>query len=341
MKYKSLLKRIIVALVIILSAFGIWKALTSPNFNQFLVNLKKVLTRTNLFLFCLAICIYLLSIPLSVLSWNAVLKMFDSAVSVFQLIPILMAGVFVNNTTPMSRAGGEIIRVYGLCEKSKLPYTVAILSVALSKLIEIIPIGLMSIISISVLVQKQIISWQQLRFMGMIGCLIVVIVVWFIYKRHYISTLWSKLLHYLIRQEKKFNGKQFTAKQISRSIKTKKKAFGESLLFSSLLWTLAVVRLKVLAYALGIEFPFSVAAAVTVWYVMVGFLAFTPGGIGIIESGLVGSLVLMGIAPSQAFALTVLERAISYVLSTGIGAFCLFALGGKQLLKGAGESIKN
>ena len=94
---------------------------------------------------------------------------------------------------------------------------------------------------------------------------------------------------------------------------------------------MALVRLKLLAYALDIDLSFSMAAAAMVWYIGVGLFAITPGGVGIIEGGLVAAFVLMGLSPSQAFALTVLERAISYLLSTGIGAVCMFALGSRQL----------
>jgi len=248
------------------------------------------------------------------------LRLLLSAVSVIQLIPILMAGVFVNNTTPMSRAGGEIVRVYGLREKFKLPYTIAILSVALSKLTEIVPVGLMGIIGVFVLAQSRIISWQQLKFIGMIGCFVVGIATWGIYKKHCLPTLWSKFIGYLLRKERlglksqSGSSNQLTIEETTWSIK-QKKAFGESLLFSSALWGLALVRLKVLAYALGIDLSFSVAAAVTVWYIAIGFISFTPGGIGIIEGGLAAGFVFMGVSSSQAFALTVLERAISYLLT--------------------------
>lgn len=328
-KRKSLIKRIFIASVTAVLAFGIWKSFASPDFATFLADLKGVLAQTNLLLFGLAVLVYLLSIVLAVLSWNAILKMFESAVPAIQLIPILMAGVFVNNTTPMSRAGGEIVRVYGLHKRFKLPYTIAILSVALSKLTEMAPVGLMGVISIFVLVEHQIISWRQLGFIGLIGCFATGIAAWGIYKKHYLSALWSKFIGYLLRKERQLSGNHFTIEEITWSIK-RNKAFIESLLFASALWGLALVRLKVLAYALGIDLSFSIAAAVMVWYIAVGLLAFTPGGVGIIEGGLVGSFVLMGIPSSQAIALTVLERAISYLLSTGIGAVCLFALGGKR-----------
>ena len=329
-KRGSLVKKIIIALVIAVLAFGVWRAFASRGFAAFLADLKRALAQTNLLLFCLAIGVYLLSIPLAVLSWNAILKVFGSAVPAIQLIPILMAGVFVNNITPMSRTGGEIVRVYGLREKFKLPYTIGILSVALSKLTEIIPLGLMGLIGAFALIQSRIITWEQFGFIGAMGCFVIGISAWGFCKKRCMATLWSRLLRYFLRKEQKHSGKQVTIEEITWSIRQKKR-FGESLLFSSALWALALLRFKVLAYALGIELSFSMAAAATVWCIAIGLLAFTPGGIGIVEGGLVAAFVLMGVPPPQAFALTVLERAISYILGTGIGAVCLFGLGGRWL----------
>ena len=334
---KSLIKRVIIALLIVIAAFGVWRSFTSPSLIAFLVDLKEVLAQTNLPLFGLAIGVYLVSIPLAVLSWSAVLRMLESAVSVIKFVPILMAGVFVNNITPMSRAGGEIVRVYGLREKFRLPYTNAILSVALSRLIEMAPVGLIGIIGVFALIKRHIISWQQLGFVGIAGCCIAGIAAWGIYKSHCMPALWSRILGYFLRKEQRLSSRYGQVSELAPSIGNivwsikQKKAFVESILFSSVLWALSLVRLKLLAYALGIELSFSAVAAATVWYIVIGLFALTPGGIGIIEGGLVAAFVFMGVPPSQAFALTVLERAISYLLSTSIGAVCLLALGGRQL----------
>jgi uncharacterized protein (TIRG00374 family) len=326
-KYKSLLTGIITGLFIIILAFGIGRFFTSPNFATFLSDLSEVLAQTDLLLFGLAIAVYLFSVVLASLSWNAILKIFANPVSVIHLIPVWMASIFVNNVTPMSKAGGEVIRVYGLSKKFGLSYTVAVLSVALNKLTEAAPVGLMAIIGAFVLVQHRVISWRQFAFISLIVCLIAGIITWIICQKLHRSNLWSKLLRYFRHKEQQISGNKFTSEKIIWSNKT---AFIESLLFASAFWTMGLMRLKVLAYALDIELSFSVAAAATVWYIAVGLLAFTPGGIGIVESGLAAGLVLLGLPPSQAFALIVLDRAISYLFSTVIGAVCLFVLGGKQ-----------
>jgi uncharacterized protein (TIRG00374 family) len=330
-EYIMSFKYIIIILFILLSGFGIWKLFTSPDLSIFISDLKKVLAQTNLPFLSLAVVLYFFTIPLAMLNWNAILKMFDISVPVIRLIPILMAGLFVNNITPMSKVGGEIVRVYGLYSKFRTPYAIAFLSVALSKLTDIVPITTMFIIGSFILIQSRIIKWYQFGIIVSIICFGFGIVAWCIYKKHYMQTLLSKFLGYFLRK-----GKRLAINQVNNYIiiwsRRQKIAFTESIMYSSALWFLTMIRLKVLAYALGFNLSLSESAVATVWYIIVGLLAFTPGGIGIIEGGLASSFVLMGFTVSQAFALTVLERAISYLLSTSIGGICLVVLGGKKFM---------
>jgi uncharacterized protein (TIRG00374 family) len=330
-RHKRLIKIAIIILVIALSSLGAWKSFSSHNFASFLVDLKKLLSQTDLLLFSLAVFVYLVSIPMNVLSWNAILKMFHSGVSVFQLMPILMSGVFFNNVTPMSRTGGELVRAYGLRERFKLPYTIAILSVALCRLTEMVPIVLMGIMGIFALLQNHVVTWQQLGIAGLTGCVVVGTAAWSNHKKHWICNLWSRLLGYFLRKEQRHSGEKIDMEGIAWSVK-QKRGFIESLMFSLIVWILALARLKLLAYALGIELSLSAVAAAIVWYTVIGVFAFTPGGIGMVEGGLVAAFMLMGVPASQAFALAVLERGISYLLATAIGAFCAFAMGGRQFL---------
>jgi len=339
-RYKRLVKISIILMIIALSSFGAWRSFSSHDFASFLGDLKKLLSHTDLLLFSLAVFVYLVSIPMNVLSWNAILKMFQSGVSVFQLIPILMSGVFFNNVTPMSRTGGELVRAYGLRERFKLPYTIAILSVALCRLTEMVPIVLMGIMGVFALLQNHVVTWQQIGIAGLTGCVVVGTAAWSNHKKHWIRSLWSRLFGYFLRKEQRHSGKQVDIKDIDWSVK-QKRGFIESLMFSLIVWILALARLKLLAYALGIELSLSAVAAAIVWYTVIGVFAFTPGGIGMVEGGLVAAFVLMGIPPSQAFALAVLERGISYLLATAIGAVCASSIGARRFLwKNNIKSIK-
>ncbi|MBD3184483.1 flippase-like domain-containing protein [Candidatus Poribacteria bacterium] len=309
-----------------LIAFGLWRYISFGSLAKSLSETGKALSKIKLRFFFLAVLVYVISTLLTDWSWKAVLKIFNKHVNVLKLMPIWMAGIFVNNITPMSRAGGEIIRVYGLRKKFKMPYSVSVLSVAISKLTELAPIALMGMIGAPVLVEHKLLTWRQFSYI--IGTMSIILLVAFliIYKTNYMPILWNRILRLLTREEKN----NISINSIPYSGKWKIPVF-ESLIAASFFWVMAPLRLKILAYAMDINLSFSAAAAVNVWYISMGLIAFTPGGIGIIEGGLVAGLVLIGVPPLQAFTLTVLDRSISYLLSTALGATCFLTLGAREL----------
>jgi uncharacterized membrane protein YbhN (UPF0104 family) len=73
--------------------------------------------------------------------------------------------------------------------------------------------------------------------------------------------------------------------------------------------------------ALGI--PLSAVQAMVVYGVahLVGGLPGSPGGLGVIEAGLVGVLALFGVAPSVSLGPILVYRVIAYWIPAGIGVF--------------------
>jgi uncharacterized membrane protein YbhN (UPF0104 family) len=82
------------------------------------------------------------------------------------------------------------------------------------------------------------------------------------------------------------------------------------------------------------------AAAVTVMGIAGGFVP-TVGSIGAIDGSLVTGLILCGATAESAVAITIVERAISYGLSTAAGAAALAWLGGRGLLQAVSERRTN
>ena len=65
---------------------------------------------------------------------------------------------------------------------------------------------------------------------------------------------------------------------------------------------------------------------------ILGGLAPTIGSLGGIEGSLMAGLLLFGVPAPTAAAITVIERAITYVFSTAAGAAALVAIGGWDLV---------
>jgi hypothetical protein len=101
---------------------------------------------------------------------------------------------------------------------------------------------------------------------------------------------------------------------------------------SLMIWFEDALRLMAAAQAVGTDLAFSQGAALCVVMVL-GSLAPTFGGLGVVEGGLVGAMALFGIPLDAALAVTAVERAISYVLSTILGSGAIVWMGGPRLLR--------
>jgi uncharacterized protein (TIRG00374 family) len=99
---------------------------------------------------------------------------------------------------------------------------------------------------------------------------------------------------------------------------------------SAVVWAMDVARLAVIAAAFGAPIGVLQAATLSAITIVAGWVP-TVGGLGAIEGGLIAGLIAFGVKPADAGAITIVERAISYGLSSVAGAAALSALGGRQL----------
>jgi uncharacterized protein (TIRG00374 family) len=113
------------------------------------------------------------------------------------------------------------------------------------------------------------------------------------------------------------------------------KSFVAVLLLSSGVWVLDVTRFKLIALALDLPLSLPLIATVSVLYLVLGSLPITPGGLGIVEGGLISILLYFGLPLAPASSFVFLERVISFGLSSLIGFFYLFYYGGFKIWKSA------
>jgi glycosyltransferase 2 family protein len=109
-------------------------------------------------------------------------------------------------------------------------------------------------------------------------------------------------------------------------------AFGAAVFYASLAQAETIVRQIAIAAAFGLPLTIAQSATVTALSIA-GGLAPTVGGVGAIEGSLVAGLMMCGATADTAVAITLVERAISYGLSTALGAASLAVLGGRAILR--------
>jgi uncharacterized membrane protein YbhN (UPF0104 family) len=72
-----------------------------------------------------------------------------------------------------------------------------------------------------------------------------------------------------------------------------------------------------------------------------GGLVPTVGSLGAIDGAMVGGLMLSGATADTAVAVTILERTISFGLSTALGAGALALVGGRAIVRVAADRDAN
>lgn len=88
-------------------------------------------------------------------------------------------------------------------------------------------------------------------------------------------------------------------------------------------WVLEVARLYFVAEAIGVDISFTIAAFAALANAMLSTIP-TPGGFGFVEGGLAGVLILLGLGHTDAFAVTLVDRSISWISVIVFGGATFF-----------------
>ncbi len=333
----NLRKSILLAvLAIILMALAGW-LLARENFYQMLAAVKSA----NPLLIASAVAIYFLSVAVWAARWQTALSAINCKTSFGVRYLILCATIFLNNITPFARVGGDPFgRVYMLNKLGNTSYSAGIASslgehlLAPVVMVTFLMAGLFLrfgrgslllsaiIITVWVLVSLGIIFGPRLFFKKRIAVV-------------RISRIVSRVLGWF--------GKNKNTQEIIEGIETFYSSsyatidrWKKLLLIGSLtllLGALDVFRLYTIFLALDYHPQLSVLLIASALPTIVGIIPFLPGGLVIVEGSLISVLALSGVPLNLAIAATVIERGISFVLSTMVGAGVFSYLGVKMAAK--------
>jgi uncharacterized protein (TIRG00374 family) len=277
----------------------------------------KMLAETRIRYVILAFLAYLLSVYLFAVRWQKVLSCIGYNLKAANLFPILFGAIFVNNLTPANRTGGEPLRIFWANKRFGISYTDGFITILFERLVEAVPITLLLFyvlylfpsLEIKFLPQKNILTLNS-TYLLLLTALATGVLVWIFRER------FTVLLKDIQKNWKKLN-----------------RSFIPALLLSIGVWILDIIRLKLIALALNIPLSLYIIAAVSILYLLLGLLPVTPGGIGIVEGGLISLLLHFGLPLASAGSFVFLERFISYGLSSLIGFLYLFYYGGFKIWK--------
>lgn len=325
-----------IVLAIVLMVLVGW-LLTRENIYQMLEAIRSA----NHSLIALAIAIYFLSVGVWATRWQVALSFINCRTSFVARYLILCAAIFLNNITPIVRFGGDPFgRVYMMRRLGNTSYSSTTASVIGEHVFT-------PLVIVSFLMAGLILRFGQ----GSVPLTVILVVVWalvalgavfgprFFFKRRIaikgVSGITSRILGWF--------GKRGSVREIvevieafySSTYATMEKwqnvlAIGSLTL---LIGALDVLRIYTIFLALGYHPTLSMLLVASSLPIIVGLIPFLPAGLVLVEGSLISVFALFGVPLSLAMAATLIERGISFVLSTIVGAGVFSYLGVKMAAK--------
>jgi uncharacterized protein (TIRG00374 family) len=313
---RKILKKAIAALLLLIAGVFLIRAYWAeivPVLGESL----RILSETRIRYFIMAFLVYLLSVYLFAIRWQQVLSCIGYDLKATDFVPVIFGGIFANNLTPASRAGGEPLRMFWVNKRFGISYTDAFVSILFERLVEAIPIAMLLIyvlysfpsLEIKFLPIKNSLTLSS-TYLLLSVFLAAGVLIWVFRKK--LSSLLKRIYE---------NWRQLHT------------SFIAVLLLSSGVWVLDIIRFKLIALALNLPLSLHLIATVSILYLLLGSLPITPGGLGIVEGGLISVLLYLGLPLASASSFVFLERVISFGLSSVIGFLYLFYYGGFNLWK--------
>jgi uncharacterized membrane protein YbhN (UPF0104 family) len=275
------------------------------------------LTHANLALVAAALALHLTGLIVTGERWRVVIAGLGTRLPLVRTTLINLAGIFVRNATPTTGLGGDASRI-ALLRADGVPLPQAAASFAYVRLAELPPLALVVGISTPAVARVASRSTTGAAITGVILVVIAALLWWNRHRlRERVAALWVRSEH----------------------LRLDRRSFALAVAYATLAQIETIARQIVVAAAFGVPLTIQQSATVTAMTIVGGFVP-TVGSIGAIDGSMVAGLMLFGANAEIAVAITVVGRAISYGLSTALGALALALLGGRRVLDLSRRSAK-
>jgi len=329
-------KRALATVVLVLAIAG---GLAAVLLREDLGGIYNAIISADLKLVFLAVGMYFFEVLFWADRWRVALMAAGYTIGFRRLYLIANSGMFFNNITPISKSGGEPFRAYFIKKIQKVPYPTGFATILAEGILSIpVFLGLLLAGMVLWIYLQSPPLWASAAILVTIICLLVAFlpIAYALIKRKAASGGIFKIIKWISKRL----GRRTSEKEIMRPIRKfyastqivlhdKKKAVTISAI-ALLLNLMSMMRIWLILFALSPPGEtVSLAApllAVTV-PLLAGIIPFLPGGLVLIEASMVGVFVACGIPLTIAISATLIERAISYVLSTVVGAAATSYLG--------------
>ena len=326
----------VMVLAMILMAVAGW-LLSRENFYEMLEAVKNA----DHLLIAAAIAIYFVSVAVWAIRWQVAMSFIGCRMGFGIRYLILSATIFLNNITPVARAGGDPFgRAYMMRKLGNINYSSGLASIIGEH-------ALTPLVIVSFLMAGLIFRFGE----GSLQLTLILTVVWvlvalgavfgprFFFKRRIavrgVSGITNRVLGWFGRhtsvRELVTGIEAFYASTYATMDKWQHVLAMAS--WTLLIGALDVFRVYVIFLALGYHPTLPMLLVSSSLPVIFGMIPFLPGGLILVEGSFVSVFALFGVPLNIGMAATLIERGITFVLSTIVGAAVFSYLGIKMAAK--------
>jgi conserved hypothetical protein len=240
----------------------------------------------------------------------------------------------INNLTPSGRGGGEPVRAYILGKYSNSPTETAFATVIADRGLDTFPF--IALAAITIITAVLYINLPQWMVITLIICLIVLIILFCL--ALYMSLnreFGDRTIRWFLRILKRISSKMHSRVEerainavegFQDSMKimvSDRKVVLYGIPLSFLIWALEILRVYVVFIALNVNAPLEIITAVFVISTLIGMIPLLPGGLGAVDGMMILLYSYAGIPPSVSAAATLVERLISFWMTSILGVAVL------------------
>ncbi len=280
--------------------------------------------------------------------WSITTHSVDISVKRLHLLPILLVGLAINNITPSARGGGEPIRAYILSKYASCPLEKSFATVIADRGLDTLPFVVLAVITIIFAVLYLKLSFLVIS--ALVISLVVLVIVFFLALYMSINPkMGERVTRWLLKILKRFSKKQHSKIErralsavngFQSSIRTllkNRKVLLYGIPLSFLIWFVEILRVYLVFAAFNADVSLGVIAAVFVIATLIGLIPLLPGGMGAVDGMMIVFFSLAGVPPSVSAAATIVERLISFWMTTFLGIALLPYFGSGVIEKLSGK----
>ena len=311
-------------------------------------DILNVLSHTNLELMLITMFLELAIILAWTQRWKLILNILHNAPKFRELFLMLFTSLFGNNVTP-GAAGGEPLRAYLLNKFEEIPFEVGFASASADRVFEFFPfvlvsalaayliftlnIGFLTSLIISIMIIITMVFFGLVIYVGLkkeVATRIIISIAKRVYP--YIKKLTSRdtsfndihdmLIGYIDTFTAGFQG-----------VLRDHRMFIVGVLISFGMWGLDNFRFYLTFGALGVHPPILPMIIIYTIGILVTILPTLPGALGIREGVMIALFLPLGVPADVVLAASLLDRLVTYIIPTFIGAFTTFYYGKKYQKK--------